>query len=84
LKDGNGQSEDMQMWKQLYVTAVLELDPERVLQKIGDAQKAISERALALMRINQDESSEKQELANAHTVLDGLKRIHRTDSRGAA
>ena len=89
MKDSDGQSrgyadEDMQPWKQLYVTAVLELDPGIVLERIMDAQQAIGERALALMRMNEDGSSEKQELANAYVVLDGLKRIHKTDGPGAA
>jgi hypothetical protein len=84
LEDSDGQFENMQPWKQLYVVAVLELDPDVVLGRILDAQKAISERALALMRMNGNSSSEQQELANAHTVLDGLKRIHQTHSRGAA
>jgi hypothetical protein len=68
-------SHDEPLWKQLYQTALFELNPNLLLQKIADAQKAIFERSLAL---GEDETDrlEKEFMANAHTVLNDLGRIY--------
>jgi hypothetical protein len=83
MNDGDGRSQGEQSWKQLYEAALLELDPNRLPQRIADAQKAIAERALALLRENGSNNSEKETLAGAHVVLDDLKRIHQSDGRAA-
>ena len=67
-----------QLWRQLYEAAFFELDPKLLPQKIADAEKAIGERARALLRENGHNHSEKEALARAYVTLDGLKRIHPT------
>ena len=81
MNDGDGRSTDEQSWKQLYEAALFELDPKLLPQKIADAQKAMGERALALLRNNGHNHSEKEALANAYVALDDLKRIHQIADR---
>ena len=74
------------VWKTLYQDALFEVDSEALTKKIDAAQKAIGERSLALLRGNGDNMDwerEKQILANAHGVLDDLKRIYQTKGRAA-
>ncbi len=78
-----GQLQREQSWKQLYEAVLFELDSKLLAQKIADAQKAIGERALALVRANGDDNSEKELLAGARVVLDDLKRIHQINGRVA-
>jgi hypothetical protein len=80
MNDADGDSASEQSWKQLYEVALLELDPS-VPQRIADAQKAIDERALALLRENGHNHSEKAALAGAHALFEDLKRIQRTAER---
>jgi hypothetical protein len=81
MNDADGQSANEQSWKEFYEAALRESDPNLLPQKIADAQKAISERALVLLRENGHNHSEKAALAGAHAVLDDLKRIDQTASR---
>ncbi len=69
-------------WKHLYEAAFLELSPDLLPQKIDDAQKAIAERALALLRQNNsDDKTEKEAMAKAHLALDALKRVSQKNRR---
>jgi hypothetical protein len=63
-------------WKSFYEAALCERDPHVLRQRIADAQKAIAECALALFRANIDNKREKENLANAHNVLEDLKRLY--------
>ncbi len=63
-------------WKTLYQAALSERNPSLLQQRIVEAQKAIAECALALLRANIDNKVEKENLANAHRVLDDLKRLY--------
>ena len=81
MEDGDGRFIDNQLWRQLYEAAFFELDPKLLPQKIADAQKAVGERALALLRSNGHNHSEKEALARAYVTLDDLKIIHQTADR---
>jgi uncharacterized protein YktB (UPF0637 family) len=63
-------------WKSFYEAALRERDPHALTQRIADAQKAIAECALALLRANIDNKREKEYLANAHLVLEDLKKVY--------
>jgi len=63
-------------WKSFYEAALCERDPRVLPQRIADAQKAIAECALALLRANIDNEREKDNLANARCVLEDLKRLY--------
>ena len=63
-------------WKAFYESALCERDPRVLPQRIADAQKAIAECALALLRANIDNEREKENLANARRVLEDLKRLY--------
>ena len=77
--NGHERSDIVERWKQLYQAALFEADPKHILERIMDAEQAIGERALTLLGMNDDTNSEKETLANAHTVLDDLKRIYRSN-----
>lgn len=71
------QVDDRLSWRSFYEPALCELDPHALPQRIVDAQKAIADCALALLRANIDNKREKEILANAHLVLEDLKRLYR-------
>jgi hypothetical protein len=79
----NGRFQSEQSWRQLCLAALFELDPDRLPQRIADAQQAIGKRTLALARACGDNQSEQNALGNAHLALDELKRIHQVDRRVA-
>jgi hypothetical protein len=83
VKSANGRFQSEQSWRQLYLAALFELDPDRLPQRIADAEQSIGERALALARTDGDKQSEQKALGNAHLALDELKRIHQVDRRVA-
>jgi hypothetical protein len=70
-------------WKSFYEAALCKRDPHVLRQRIINAQKAIAECALALFRANIDDKREKENLANALNVLDGLKRLYLLESDAA-
>jgi hypothetical protein len=72
MHDDDGQPQDEQSWRLLYEAAFFELDPNLLPQRIADAEKAMGERALALLHANEHNHSEKQALAHAHAALDNL------------
>jgi hypothetical protein len=67
-------SQDVQSWKQLYRTAVLETNMGLVPQRILEARKAAGERAVYLIREASDDEPELQDLVYASMVLNELKR----------
>jgi hypothetical protein len=75
MNEGDERSQKEQSWKHLYEAALLEFDPHMLHQKIAEAQKAIGERALALLRANGNTDSEKKALVDARVALNDLKRI---------
>ena len=83
MNSHNGRFQSEQSWSQLYLSALFELDPGRLPQRIADAQQAIGQRTLALTRAGGDNQSEQKALGNAHLAMDELKRIHQVDRRVA-
>jgi len=81
MKNGHTRTVGECSWRQLYEAAFFESDPKLLPQKIEDAQKAMGERALALLRNNGHNHSEKESLARAYVALDELKIIHQTVDR---
>jgi hypothetical protein len=79
----NGRFESEQSWRQLYLAALFELAPDRLPQRIADAQHTMGKRTLALARAGGDDQSEQKAWGNAHLALDELKRIHQVDQRVA-
>ena len=82
MNSRNGRFDSEQSWRQLYLAALFELDPDRLRQRIATAQQAIGKRTLALARAGGSQSEQKA-LGNAHLALDELKRIHQVDRRVA-
>ncbi len=68
-----------QGWRLFYKAALVEVNPDVLLQRIAEAEKAISERAVLLLRTNGQDKSEQVTLAGAHTALVCLKRIYLAD-----
>jgi hypothetical protein len=83
LNNGTERLQSEQPWRALYVAVLFELDSDLLPQRIVDAQKAIGERVLALAGAGDDTKSEEKSLANAHAVLDELKRIYQAERRVA-
>jgi hypothetical protein len=79
----NRRFQSEQSWRQLYLSALFELDLGRLPQKIADAQRAIGERTLAFARAGGDDQTERKALGNAYLALEELKRIHQVDRRVA-
>jgi hypothetical protein len=74
IREKDRRSQDVQFWKQLYRTAVLETDMELVPRRILDARKAAGERAVQLIREASDDEPELQDLIFASAVLNELNR----------
>jgi hypothetical protein len=74
IREKDRRSQDVQFWKQLYRTAVLETDMELVPRRILDARKAAGERAVQLIREASDDEPELQDLIFASAVLNALNR----------
>lgn len=72
------------VWLQLYAVALIELDhPVKLAQRIAEAEKAIGERAVTLMRQGEENAAERDALVNVMEHLNDLKRIYvrRAESR---
>jgi hypothetical protein len=80
---GRSHDHDVDIWKQLYEAALLELDRKLLPSRIAAAQKAIGERASTLLPGNGDSNQEREVLRNAHILLDDLKRIYQANGRAA-
>jgi signal transduction histidine kinase len=74
MRDRDRRSQDVQSWKELYRTAVLETDMELVPRRILEARKAAGERAVQLIRGASDDEPELQDLVFASVVLNELNR----------
>jgi hypothetical protein len=61
-------------WKVLYQAAVLELDRNRILQRIAEAESAINERIAVAVRASTG-LEEVEGLTNALTVLHDLRKM---------
>lgn len=80
----HAKAESSQVWLQLYEVALTELDhPVRLAQRIVEAEKAIAERAVTLMREGEENAAEREALVNAMEHLNDLKRMYvrRAESR---
>jgi hypothetical protein len=75
--------EELEAWRRLYQAALLELDMDRLFQRIADAEKAIDERTAELLRSNGSGAAENENLASAQMVLNDLKRIYKAKERAA-
>jgi len=70
---GASQNKPLKNWKLLYEAAVLECDRAKLLERIAEAEKAIAEEAVILMREGTD-GVERHSLEDAMQVLEDLKR----------
>jgi hypothetical protein len=61
------------MWKNLYVTALLEADVERAPTLIAEAERAIAERARELFKMSGDHIEEEQMMDDALYALHALR-----------
>ena len=70
-------AENFQVWLKLYEAAIHELDhPVKLAQRVAEAEKAIGERAVTLMREGEQNAAEREALVNAMEHLSDLKRTH--------
>jgi CheY-like chemotaxis protein len=65
-------------WKELYASALVELNPEKLKERIATAHAAIEERLHELTKRNQKASEERQAL---HDALGGLAVLRRETTR---
>jgi hypothetical protein len=84
MSDSDGLTQEAESWRQLYEAAMLEIDREKLLKRIAEAQKAIEERVLSLARKGLGSEAEKDALVDAHVAMDELKRIHQAGRRNSA
>ena len=66
---------EQQPWMDLYHAALLELDPEKLHQRIADANTAIRMRIDILMLDSGGTPEERQALSDALRVLNTLRRM---------
>ena len=74
MNESDARSQDAQLWKHLYKSAVLETDMELVPRRVLEARKAAGQRAMHLIREAAVNEPELQDLLYASRVLDELKR----------
>jgi hypothetical protein len=73
----HAKAENSGVWLQFYEAAILELDqPVKLGQRIAEAEKAIGERAVTLMREGEENAAEREALVNAMEHLSDLKRVY--------
>ena len=63
------------VWAKEYESAVLELDPEKLLAKIAEAETAIQQRKAELLQKTPSGSDELESIARALRALEALKAI---------
>ena len=76
MNDQDAQFHDSQSWRLLYEAAILELNTRFIPQKIEEAQRAMEERAITILRDSNAPKAERQDLARAYLALDELKRVY--------
>jgi hypothetical protein len=64
---------ESQPWYQLYTSAVVELDPERLIERVNATEAAIHSRLRDLQH-DSDHHEERQLMEDAHRTLDFLRR----------
>jgi hypothetical protein len=64
---------ESQPWYQLYTSAVVELDPERLIERVNATEAAIHSR-LRDLQYDSDHHEERQLMEDAHRTLDFLRR----------
>jgi len=69
---GASQPSSVRRWKVAYEAALLEFDPTKLPDRIAEAEKAIAEEAVILMREGAD-GVERHALEDAMRVLESLK-----------
>jgi hypothetical protein len=74
MDESDARSQDAQLWKHLYKSAVLETDMELVPRLVREARKAAGQRAMHLIREAAVNEPELQDLLYASRVLDELNR----------
>jgi hypothetical protein len=62
-------------WQHEYESAVLELDPEKLLERVTAAETAVFNRLLAISDSSEC-AGERQAIANAQAILRALKKNH--------
>jgi hypothetical protein len=81
MQERDGAGRNAQSWRQLYDAALLEVQRDKLLDRITEAQKAMGQRALVLTR---ESDSEKYALEDAQAVMGVLKRSHQAEQRNSA
>ena len=74
MNESDARSQDAQLWKHLYKSAVLETDMELVPRLVREARKAAGQRAMHLIREAGFNEPELQDLVYVSRVLDELNR----------
>ena len=65
--------EESQPWYQLYASAVVELDPKQLIERVDETEAAIHGR-LRDLQYDSDHHEERQRMADAQQVLALLRR----------
>ncbi|HZR55883.1 MAG TPA: hypothetical protein VFA74_03345 [Terriglobales bacterium] len=71
---------EQQPWLDLYHAALLEVDPEKLRQRITDATTAIHMRIEVLMLDSGGTAEERQALSDAMRTLNSLRRMYSGES----
>lgn len=72
IEDQFSASANIRNWRELYRTAILETDPQRLQSSIADAEKAIILRGRELFAMSGDTSEEAEALDDALYALRAL------------
>lgn len=62
------------VWQELYTTALLELDPDHLRQRITEAREAIAQRLEEVKNDGRESEEERRALNDAHQNLRALMR----------
>ena len=81
IEDQFSASASIRNWHELYRTAILETDPQKLQSRIADAEKAIILRGRELFAVSGDTSEEAEALDDALYGLRGLRNCVRFKTR---
>ena len=73
MNSGLSKSQDVQTWRHLYRAALFEANPERLLGRIAEAERALVLRARDLFSASGDNIEEEQALDDAMYALRALR-----------
>ncbi len=76
----DSKSPDSANWRDLYKTAILELDPTKMFERAAEAEKALRQRAKELFQMPGDNIEEEQALDDAMYALHTLQSTGRRSS----